>query len=165
MKKLTFTLRAVKITALFVLVFLSGMVLAQEKITICHCPPGNPNNCHSITISVNAWAAHLENHSGDHLGVCDGDDAYRKLVDVVVSPNPATDQTTINYDLSEESSVNIDVYNEMGYKVQTILSDTKQAGTYTEDFSAQASGFYLVNVVAVTPYEAVQTSQTIIQVK
>lgn len=165
MKKLTFTLRAVKIATLFVLVFLSGLVLAQEKITICHCPPGNPNKCHSITISISAWAAHLENHAGDYIGACGGDDAYRKLVVVSASPNPATDQTTISYDLSEESSVNVDVYNEMGYKVQTIVSDTKEVGTYTESFSAQTTGFYLVNVTAVTPYEEVQTSQTIIQVK
>lgn len=165
MKKLIFTLRAIKITALFVMVLINGAVLAQEKITICHCPPGNPNKCHSITIAIEAWAAHLENHAGDHLGTCEGDDAYRKLVTVVASPNPATDRTTINYDLSEESSVNVDIYNEMGYKIQTILSDTKQAGTYTEDFSAQISGLYLVNVTAVTPYEAIQTSQTIIQVK
>ena len=166
MKTMTFTLRAVKIAALFVLVFLSGVVLAQnDKITICHCPPGNPNKCHTITISINAWAAHLENHPGDHIGACDGDDATRKLVDVVVSPNPATDQSTINYDVNEESNVTIDVYNEMGYKVQSIVNTTVEAGTYTADFSAQNTGFYLVNVTATTPYEAVQASQTIVQVK
>jgi len=167
MKNPTFTLKAVKITALFVMIFLTGTVLAQdEKVTICHCPPGNPNKCHTITISINAWAAHLENHPGDHLGACEGDDATRKLVDVVVSPNPATTQTNIVYELSEESLINVDVYNEMGNKVQTIANtETQPAGTYVADFSAQTSGFYLVNVTATTPYEAVQTTQTIVQVK
>lgn len=39
----------------------------SQKITICHVPPGNPDNCHEIRISTNALQAHL-NH-GDRL-VC-----------------------------------------------------------------------------------------------
>lgn len=39
----------------------------SKKITICHVPPGNPDNCHEIKISKNALQAHL-NH-GDRL-VC-----------------------------------------------------------------------------------------------
>ena len=42
-----------------------------EKITICHIPPGNPDNAHAITISVNALPAHLELH-GDKIGDCGG---------------------------------------------------------------------------------------------
>lgn len=37
-------------------------------VTICHIPPGNPNNAHTITISVNALQAHLAH--GDYLGPC-----------------------------------------------------------------------------------------------
>jgi hypothetical protein len=39
------------------------------KITICHIPPGNPSNAHSITISINALPAHLAH--GDSIGECD----------------------------------------------------------------------------------------------
>ena len=39
-----------------------------EKITICHFPPGNPSNAHTISISANAWQAHLDH--GDHVGEC-----------------------------------------------------------------------------------------------
>jgi hypothetical protein len=42
-----------------------------EKVTICHIPPGNPENAHTITISVNALAPHMELH-GDKVGECDG---------------------------------------------------------------------------------------------
>jgi len=41
-----------------------------NKVTICHIPPGNPENAHSITISVNALDAHLAH--GDTIGDCDG---------------------------------------------------------------------------------------------
>lgn len=37
---------------------------SNDKITICHYPPGNPANVQEITISQNAWAAH-EAHHGD----------------------------------------------------------------------------------------------------
>ncbi len=45
---------------------------AGEKITICHIPPGNPDNAHSITIDVHAWPAH-EAH-GDVIGDCSAPD-------------------------------------------------------------------------------------------
>jgi len=38
------------------------------KITICHVPPGNPDNAKTLSISVNAWPAH-EAH-GDTCGPC-----------------------------------------------------------------------------------------------
>ncbi len=39
------------------------------KVTICHIPPGNPSNAHTITISENALQAHINNH-GDIPGAC-----------------------------------------------------------------------------------------------
>jgi len=40
----------------------------NKKVKICHIPPGNPGNAHSICVSINAVAAHLAH--GDHLGDC-----------------------------------------------------------------------------------------------
>lgn len=42
----------------------------KGKMVICHIPPGNPSNAHTITVSTAAVSAHL-NH-GDTLGACDG---------------------------------------------------------------------------------------------
>lgn len=39
-------------------------------ITICHIPPGNPSNAHTITISTSAWPAHQAH--GDYIGSCQG---------------------------------------------------------------------------------------------
>ena len=41
-----------------------------EKCTICHVPPGNPANAHTIVIGCSAVDAHLRNHPGDSLGAC-----------------------------------------------------------------------------------------------
>lgn len=42
----------------------------QGWVTICHIPPGNPSNAHTITISINALPAHLAH--GDYIGACNG---------------------------------------------------------------------------------------------
>src|ERR1700747_201397 len=50
-----------------------GSVSAQtavSKVTICHVPPGNPANAHTITIGAPAVPHHLSNHPGDHIGPC-----------------------------------------------------------------------------------------------
>jgi len=46
-------------------------------VMICHFPPGNPNNRHSICIGQPAVAHHIKEHQrdnvGDYLGSCEGD--------------------------------------------------------------------------------------------
>ena len=42
----------------------------DQQCTICHCPPGNPDNCHTLTVGCSAVDAHLKNHPGDCLGPC-----------------------------------------------------------------------------------------------
>lgn len=58
--------------ALMVIVPLTSSAPANNhrnhKITICHIPPGNPANAHSITVSINALDAHLAH--GDFIGSC-----------------------------------------------------------------------------------------------
>ncbi len=50
---------------------LDGMAAdGVEKVTICHIPPGNPENRHSITVGAPAVEAHVTNH-GDSIGECE----------------------------------------------------------------------------------------------
>ena len=42
----------------------------EEKVTICHRPPGNPENEHTITVGAPAVPAHLAH--GDDIGECGG---------------------------------------------------------------------------------------------
>lgn len=42
----------------------------QDKVTICHVPPGNEENAHTIVIAEAAVDAHMANHD-DYEGECD----------------------------------------------------------------------------------------------
>lgn len=63
-----------KLLGVALIMVVSGFSLADsqahedKKITICHIPPGNPENAHTITISVNALPAHMAH--GDLIGAC-----------------------------------------------------------------------------------------------
>ena len=41
----------------------------EDKVTICHFPPGNPANQHMITVGASAVPAHLSH--GDFVGTCE----------------------------------------------------------------------------------------------
>jgi hypothetical protein len=43
-----------------------------HKVLICHIPPGNPDNAHTICVDKHAQKAH-ETHHGDAVGACAGD--------------------------------------------------------------------------------------------
>ena len=42
----------------------------EEKVTICHRPPGNPSNGQTLTLPRSGAEAHLRNHSLDTRGPC-----------------------------------------------------------------------------------------------
>jgi hypothetical protein len=42
---------------------------SSDKVLICHVPPGNPDNAHTICVGQAAVKAHLRNHP-DYLGAC-----------------------------------------------------------------------------------------------
>ncbi|HSS37253.1 MAG TPA: hypothetical protein VLT58_00645 [Polyangia bacterium] len=54
----------------------------RHKTTICHIPPGNPANAHTLCVGNAAVPAHLQNH-GDYLGPC-------KVEQPCPPPPPAT---------------------------------------------------------------------------
>jgi hypothetical protein len=43
-----------------------------DKVAVCHIPPGNPANAHTIVVGAPAVAAHLSH--GDRLEACDAGD-------------------------------------------------------------------------------------------
>jgi hypothetical protein len=46
----------------------AGVAHAEKKVTLCHFPPGNPANSHTISVGEAAVSAHLGH--GDDVGAC-----------------------------------------------------------------------------------------------
>jgi hypothetical protein len=65
-------------------------------------------------------------------------------------PNPFSVQTTIEYDVAEQSDVTIQVYNVLGQQVATLAKGTKQAGTHRVNWEGRSlsSGKYFVRLEA-----------------
>lgn len=57
----------------------------SHKVTVCHIPPGNPANAHTISVGAPAVPAHLAH--GDYLGPCHGSDGPP-------GPTPSSDAGT-----------------------------------------------------------------------
>jgi hypothetical protein len=60
---------AVLVTVLATLALTASIAIGNDKVDVCHIPPGNPDNAHTINVSVNAVPAHLAH--GDHVGSCE----------------------------------------------------------------------------------------------
>lgn len=59
-----------------------------KKVLICHIPPGNPDNAHTICVGEPAVRAHQEHH-GDPVGAC-GDTGGDIDAGAPVEPDAAT---------------------------------------------------------------------------
>jgi hypothetical protein len=64
-------------------------------------------------------------------------------------PNPFNPTTTICYQLTNDSKVNLKVYNVIGQEVATLVDEHKQVGYHQEVFDATryASGMYIYRIV------------------
>lgn len=64
-------------------------------------------------------------------------------------PNPFNPKTNIKYQVAETSKVELNVYDTLGQKVETLVNDTKEAGVYEVEFEAEnlSGGIYFYKIV------------------
>ncbi len=65
-------------------------------------------------------------------------------------PNPFNPATSIEYNIPEESFVELNVYDVLGNKVATLVNEEQSAGSYRVDFNGEglSSGFYVAKITA-----------------
>ncbi|MBW8050346.1 MAG: T9SS type A sorting domain-containing protein [Cytophagales bacterium] len=110
------------------------------KVAICHIPPGNPANAHTIFVSSNAIDAHLAH--GDNLGMCDSSGAFGGNNDsqlrLSVYPNPFSETTIIQIQLDETVNAALKVYNAIGTHITTLFNGTvEENNLYSIQFDAE----------------------------
>jgi len=71
---------------------------SDKKVNVCHIPPGNSDNAHTITISINALRAHFAH--GDYLDECE--DQSNEETDNETDDNDEQDGEDFKVELKEE---------------------------------------------------------------
>ena len=137
----------------------------NKKVQVCHVPPGNPNNAHTICISKNALAAHVPLHGGDYLGPCynatcgssnysvnpnSGGSITNDLehADLEIFPNPATDKLNIHFHNDQITNSQIIIYDNLGRVVFNQNTEQDQS-TLEVDLSGNKfqTGIYIVTMI------------------
>ncbi|MCH8330208.1 MAG: T9SS type A sorting domain-containing protein [Bacteroidetes bacterium] len=114
----------------------------NNKVVVCHVPPGNPNNEHEICISPNALQAHLAH--GDYCGPCNSSSKVGSQQSVSVYPNHVIRSFVIELNqkiLSENENIEMSIYDLLGRTMKPIESLNSER--IEIDISDWDSGLYI----------------------
>ena len=108
----------------------------NNKVVVCHIESGKPDQ--TICVNSNALPTHLSH--GDCIGPCkntsarianfNNENVPSSIVQNIFElyPNPFREKTTLNFTVSEDDYVKIEVYNYMGQKLYTLYDNFSEAG-------------------------------------
>ncbi|MEX0813853.1 MAG: T9SS type A sorting domain-containing protein [Chitinophagales bacterium] len=120
----------------------------SNKVLICHVPPGNPGNEHSICIDSSALAAHLAH--GDYVGPCANGQKTGHFGDVGSYPNPFSNEVYLTFTVSETVRARLELFNMAGQRIAVLFDGHAQANsTYEEVLNTAdlSEGVYLARLV------------------
>ncbi|NQT77822.1 MAG: T9SS type A sorting domain-containing protein [Bacteroidetes bacterium] len=134
----------------------------MDKVLVCHVPPGNPGNCHTICIAYPAVQAHLD--LGSYLGYClieKTSIAPETLENVAlkVFPNPMDNSCKIELSLNSPSSVEIYITDIFGKRVADVFKGALVAGQHDYSWNnATETGkaIYLLTVITDTETKTIK---------
>lgn len=119
----------------------------DEKLLICHVPPGDPENEHEICISSNAVQTHLTH--GDYCGPCTllSNPSLENSPNISIYPNPFTNTLFIELDqvlISNNENLEIIIYDLLGRIIKRETSINTMV--YEIDLSDLKNGVYIYNI-------------------
>ena len=132
----------------------------NAKVEMCHIPPGNPGNAHTICVNANAVPAHLAN--GSTLGSCaetgaciaarifqnsdnTAEETPEKEYIFKLFPNPTSGSLNIQFSQIINKDFQIELIDLLGRVIHTELPLDDQ--TISLDISHLSSGSYLIRVI------------------
>ncbi|MBW8052016.1 MAG: T9SS type A sorting domain-containing protein, partial [Cytophagales bacterium] len=144
----------------------------NDKILICHTPPGNPGNSKILCINPSSLSDHLGH--GDCIGSCapstarfaknQESEVLQKELVLTVYPNPVNEEVTISFLLPESDIAKLEVYNYMGVRVAILFDQPIKAKLpYNIIFSTEnlPAGYYFA--VFQTSKERIITKMSILK--
>ncbi len=140
-----------------------------KKIYLCHVPPDNPNNPHTLQVSTNAVPGHMPAHTGDRLGSCDlmiaprmrvPDDVVSTSQGVITFPNPNKGNFSLQLNNYKAGRVEVRIVNANGVLVERRTVNINGKGqTIQFNLKREAGGLYYVQIVGA---DGTQTSKFVI---
>ena len=125
-------------------------VMNAQKIEVCHIPPTDRDNVHTIEVERNGLKEHL--YHGDYLGPCKEDE--ENYFSMVVAPNPYYERTNINYTLYEPAKIKMVIYDQIGKRVKVLVDADLEPGKYSHEFNTLdfgiSHGIYFLKVMRKT---------------
>lgn len=134
-----------EITVSFIDTSSSQLPCDSTGIIICHTPPGNPGNAHTICVDSSELAAHLAH--GDYIGACINGN---KVGNINSYPNPFSNEIHLTFTLANEAHATLELYSMSGQRIAVLFNAKALANiTYTEVFSTSdlPEGLYLARLV------------------
>ena len=134
----------------------------MDKVLVCHVPPGNPANCHTICIAYAAVQAHLA--LGSYLGYCNGEKTIIATETVEnaglkVFPNPMDRSCQIELSLNSPSSVEIYITDIYGKRVADVFKGALVAGQHDyawNNATETGNAIYLLTVITNTETKTIK---------
>ncbi|HEY0977401.1 MAG TPA: hypothetical protein VGE21_08015 [Flavobacteriales bacterium] len=123
---------------------------ANSKVLVCHVPPGNPANAHTICISPNGVPAHLAH--GCFLGPCSMEaDTIAEGMALLVTPNPLENESMVILQSSTDQRVNVRAVDALGRTLFVLLDaevDSSNPRMFTLNRTSIPAGLSMVWLVA-----------------
>jgi PA14 domain/Domain of unknown function (DUF5011)/Bacterial Ig domain/Secretion system C-terminal sorting domain len=127
----------------------------NDKVIVCHVPPGNPGNPQLICIAASAVDAHLV--KGSYLGACNGSYVVREgapkpvikdeEATIMVYPNPNAGRFNLKLSDFKAGKVKIEITDGRGKQVMTRDANVSfHIEEITLDLSKLAAGVYNIKV-------------------
>ena len=134
----------------------------MDKVLVCHVPPGNPGNSHTICIAYEAVQAHLD--LGSYLGYCIDDKTINATETVEnaglkVFPNPMDKSCKTEVSLKSPTSVEIYITDIYGKRVADVFKGVLVAGQHDYSWNnATETGkaIYLLTVITNTETKTIK---------
>ena len=130
----------------------------NQKVEMCHTPPGNPDNAHTICINESAVEAHLAH--GCSLGSCDEQNDcsidplasiqvrnIESSIELIVSPNPFADNITVELTSRQNRVFQVVLVNSYGQEIQKVFKgnlNTSEINRSTINTQELGSGIYFL---------------------
>ncbi len=119
----------------------------DDKLLICHVPPGNPENEHEICISTNAVQTHLTH--GDYCGPCTllSNSSLENSPNISIYPNPFKNSLFVELKqdlLTSNENLEIIIYDLLGRTIKRIGQINK--AKFEIDLSDLNNGIFIYNI-------------------